>query len=459
MTKININDYLICSKDSKKDISTKLVLNKYKTLFFENKKKEIIGSLTHGDIRRGVFELDKTNNLSSLINKNFIFTNHKKLTFYQSVLFKDLSVELIPVLDKKKKLIGLIKNDLEEKLSNLRQKFKKSNIKLSTLQIKSPARISFSGGTFDNSRNISLYGHHFFSSTINYYLSICFRIRKKGVKIIFKNTSFFFKDIRDFMLCKKPQLILLINFFEEFSLDMHFELKINQDWPVGSGLGGSSTLTNSLVILFLKIYGIKRSYKDIISIAYYIERIKSSIKGGWQDFLPPVIGGANLVLMNKDDINYKNISLTKFKNINANFYLIFNKSRKHRNDSIHKNINTKNLSSFNSKELIIFSKKSHNLDNFYTLKIFDSLQNDSNLFFKYFKKQSLKKNNIYQNHLFKELDLINQKLIRNPKKILVSKFVGGGGSSTILIVCNFKIENNLPKISEINLTKYKFKFI
>ena len=85
---------------------------KIKTLFVINRKKKIVGTISDGDIRRGILKYKKLEvKIYKIMRKNFFFLDEKKKIF-DYVKLKKNNFLLIPVLDKKKNIID-IKN-LEE---------------------------------------------------------------------------------------------------------------------------------------------------------------------------------------------------------------------------------------------------------------------------------------------------------------------------------------------------------
>ena len=86
---------------------------------FVYKKKKFYGTLTDGDIRRGLLRgLSLNSTIRSLINKNpkFVFekdlNNKKKIT----KLNKNVNFDLVPVINNKKKIIGIF-NKFENKIN------------------------------------------------------------------------------------------------------------------------------------------------------------------------------------------------------------------------------------------------------------------------------------------------------------------------------------------------------
>ena len=120
-------DYFI--KENQKISECLKLLNKnyYKCLFVLGKNKKIKGSVTDGDLRRGLlngFNLDDF--IKNIYKKNFIYYEEKKIDLRKvRQIFKndETHIDLIPILNKEKKFIRFLtkheKNNKKRKLHNL----------------------------------------------------------------------------------------------------------------------------------------------------------------------------------------------------------------------------------------------------------------------------------------------------------------------------------------------------
>ena len=86
----------------------KVGVSKFKTLIVVNKKNKFLGTLTDGDIRRGILNgsnfQDKINNF---YNKKALVTSLKKSL---NLFKKKLDVNMVPVLSKKSKVVDILFN-------------------------------------------------------------------------------------------------------------------------------------------------------------------------------------------------------------------------------------------------------------------------------------------------------------------------------------------------------------
>ena len=112
-----------------KKISTALkVLNssKEKTIFVTNENKQLIGTITDGDIRRGFLKgHDINKNLTFFMRKKFKFLFNKELKNDEKInqLFGNNEIEQLPVIDNKNRIIDIIFSPENKKLDTIRNPF------------------------------------------------------------------------------------------------------------------------------------------------------------------------------------------------------------------------------------------------------------------------------------------------------------------------------------------------
>jgi D-glycero-alpha-D-manno-heptose-7-phosphate kinase len=74
-------------------------------------------------------------------------------------------------------------------------------------------------------------------------------------------------------------------------LDLH----VRSDFPVGSGLGGSSAVTTALVAAFNELRLDRWTTYEIAEVSFQAERLCFGVAGGWQDQYASAFGGFNLI--------------------------------------------------------------------------------------------------------------------------------------------------------------------
>jgi dTDP-glucose pyrophosphorylase/CBS domain-containing protein len=103
-----------------------------KCLIISNKNLKLLGTLTDGDIRNLIISGKKLNtSIDNFYNKNpkFVFKNQYNIKDLRKEFLKD-RYELIPVVDKNKKIVDVISWDQAFKKDTIQKKKLKGNIKL-----------------------------------------------------------------------------------------------------------------------------------------------------------------------------------------------------------------------------------------------------------------------------------------------------------------------------------------
>lgn len=160
---------------------------------------------------------------------------------------------------------------------------------------KAPFRVSFGGGGTDMPPYCTDYGGCVISTTIDRHVYISIQPRedfKIKLKSIDYNKQFTFNIGDDnytgeFELFKGVINVLDIN--EGFNITVYSEL------PVGSGMGGSSSLCVALIGAFNEFYQLKLDNQQIAEKACQIERSELKQKGGYQDQFAASFGGFNFI--------------------------------------------------------------------------------------------------------------------------------------------------------------------
>ncbi len=88
------------------------------TLFILNEAKQLVGTLTDGDIRRGIINNISTDaSVKLFMNAHFRYIEQDKFTIEDINKIKALNIQLLPVLDQEKRIIRIV--DLHQKRSLL----------------------------------------------------------------------------------------------------------------------------------------------------------------------------------------------------------------------------------------------------------------------------------------------------------------------------------------------------
>lgn len=441
---MSFDKYIVKVDDSFKYCLKKIQDNQSGFVLVENENFQIVGVITDGDIRRVLID-ENHNNLSLLeiCNKNFI-SSDESASFESLYKILDNKIRFIPILDNQKRLLNIF----DKKSLPLRDE---KNI---CTRSKSPVRISFGGGGSDTTSYFTNNNGAVLNAAISIY-SHCTLIKKDDKKILINSLDLKleieYDDINDFN-SKKDDFELFRALIYVIKPDFGFELYIQSDFPIGTGLGGSATVLSAIIGCFNELRIDKWNMYEISEIAYEAERIHLNISGGWQDQYATVFGGINFMEFQSNDNLILPIKLNKdlLFEFQENLVLCFTNSN-HGDNDIHEDQKKNTL----NKDIIENIKI--NVDLVYEMKK-TLLKGNLNGFGDLLNKAwNLKKSfspfisNSY-------LDDIYNEALKNGS--FGGKLLGAGGGGYFLFYTNYENRNNLINWmnSKENLTYTPFEF-
>ena len=267
--------------------------NKYGFVFTKDSNGKVNGLVTDGDIRRAILDDTKLDEkISSISNKKFLWAGIDEC---REQLLKNLDghIQFIPILDDNGKLVKIVsKNYLPlEKETN------------TYIRARAPVRVSFGGGGSDLT--------HFFLNTpgavvnaaISIYSHALMKVRPDSKIIIHSHDlgkSFSANNLEEALILKEP-FGLIQSILHVIKPEFGFQLSLNSDFSVGSGLGGSATLCAAVLGCFNEVRQDKWSQYELAEIAFQAERLHLGIAGGWQDQYATVFGGFNFIEFHKEE--------------------------------------------------------------------------------------------------------------------------------------------------------------
>ena len=420
-----------------------------------NNKKKCIASFTDGDIRRHLSI--KGNKLTDKIykasNKNFHYLHancsyNNKIRGFEKLLKKNVGILTLPLIDKKKFLIGIVNYDDVSNFIKFGQKFNfKSNNRIT---VSVPTRLSFVGGGYDFSWNINELENHVLTATLNKKIYVSISLRKdKKIKIINlkENISYFIKNFEN------TNKDLVASILKTSKINFGLNISIDTDVEKGSGLGGSSALTIGILsaLELLKKKDNKLDLYNIANTAYKAERIEFGNEGGWQDYFATAFEGFKWIKMNNKDIEVTKINLKDDILNELNYHMLSFKYGNQRDSSLlHKNnltkkINTKNFLKYLKKSKIIANQMKKNLVNG---KLFDFY----NLLDKSWKIKTKINWSTSSKNIFDIYDAAKK------KGAISGKLLGAGQSGYFVFFAKRQYHNDIIKVmTKMNLKKEDLK--
>ena len=440
-----LDKFLINTNASINDAIAKIELNSKGFVLVENEIKQILGTLTDGDIRRALLAGAQLSDLAlNYINKKFIFLDDD--SFEHESIYKKLDQEItfIPVLDNNKRLLKFITKD------TIPPRFEK----LITSRSKSPVRISFGGGGSDTTAFFKDNNGAVINSTISLYshCSLCKRTDSKiNIDSADLNINKSYLSLDEFLNSDKCALDLIKATIKVINPSFGFDLYIQSDFPLSSGLGGSAVVVSSIIGCFNEFRIDKWGSYEVAELAYEAERLNMGVSGGWQDQYATVFGGFNFMEFSDQQnlIHPLRLSETTKNSLEQNLILCYTNTS-HKSGDIHQdqksNLDNKVIEENVKKNVKIAYKMRESLlkEN---LNEFSRLMNDS---------WELKKS--YSDDI--STDYLD-KIYLGAKKngALSGKLLGSGGGGYFLFYTNFSNRNRLINwIKSEGLIYTNFKF-
>jgi len=440
-----LDKFLINTNALINDAIIKIEANSKGFVLVENDVKQVLGTLTDGDIRRALLAGAKLSDLAlNHINKNFIFLDDNSME-HESIYKKlDQEITFIPVLDDNKRLLKFItKNTIPSRFE-----------KLITARSKSPVRISFGGGGSDTTAFFKDNNGAVINSTISLY-SHCSLSKRNDSKLNIDsadlNINKLYLSLEEFLNSEKCPLDLIKATIKVINPSFGFDLYIQSDFPLSSGLGGSAVVVSSIIGCFNEFRIDKWTSYEIAELAYEAERLNMGISGGWQDQYATVFGGFNFMeFSNRQNLIHPlRLSETTKSSLEQNLILCYTNTS-HKSGDIHQdqksNLDNKGIQENVKKNVKIAYKMRESLlkEN---LNEFSNLMNDS---------WELKKS--YSNDISSDyLDNIYEGAKQNGA--LSGKLLGAGGGGYFLFFTNFSNRNKLINwIKSEGLIYTNFKF-
>jgi D-glycero-alpha-D-manno-heptose-7-phosphate kinase len=220
------------------------------------------------------------------MNPNFVSASEKLSREHMLKIFSS-DLRVVPILDSQGCLVDIIKYDsLKSSPQN----------KLSS-HARAPVRISFGGGGSDVTNFFSEAAGAVINSTISLYAHAAMRLRDDS-KIVIESLDLEKRETYDdlsSLMSGKSDMPLIRAVIELLEPDYGFELQVHSDYPISSGLGGSSSVIAAVLGCFNEFRLDKWDLYELSELAYQVERLHLNIAGGWQDQYATVFGGVNFM--------------------------------------------------------------------------------------------------------------------------------------------------------------------
>ena len=208
------------------------------------------------------------------------------------------------------------------------------------IKSKAPLRLGLAGGGTDLDTYCDKFGGYVLNATISLYAH-CTLEEQNNSKIIFEaldigqclevESSTFLKLNGQLDLHKGIYNRIVKDFIKT---PLSFKISTYTDVPVGSGLGGSSTLVVAIIKAFVEWLNLPLGEYDIAQLAFEIEREDINIIGGAQDQYSATFGGFNFMKFYNNkrvDVNPLVIKRWIIDELEASILLYFTNIKRHAN--------------------------------------------------------------------------------------------------------------------------------
>lgn len=293
----------------------------------------VTGILTDGDVRRYLIDNKNIDGLTvaDVCNTQFIYGYEDDPQEKLISLF-DTKIKFLPIINSSKKLISIQFFD-EMKRSDSDKK----------IRTRAPARITFGGGGSDKFDYFKARQGLCINAAIKKY-AFCTVSRLptyNGIKIVSSDYDavWEFDDTKHLMNAKDARLLIYQKIAAFINLNESVTIHTHCDFPIGSGLGGSSSLSVAMLRAFAVLRGTNTPKLNLAKEAYKFERISMNISGGWQDQYVAAIGGVNAIHFTQDRHQVHNIRLSPeiLNELQASLYLCYS-GVSHNSSQIHRSI-------------------------------------------------------------------------------------------------------------------------
>lgn len=290
---MQLDTFLIAASAALREALQRIESNRHGMVFVTDAQAHVIGVATDGDIRRRLLNGGSLNDsIAQCANTDFVWES--PATPRELLLKKlDHRIRVIPLLDAAQRLVGIVSRDHLPVRSE----------GAVYARARAPVRLSFGGGGSDLT-------HYFsgddvgavISTTISLYSHATLRIRDDQ-KIIIHSLDLaetLEADDLTSALQVKSRFRLIQSLLQTITPNFGFELSLNSDFPINSGLGGSAAVSAATLGCFNEFRRDRWDLYELAEIAYQAERHHLGVAGGWQDQYATVFGGVNFMEFRMD---------------------------------------------------------------------------------------------------------------------------------------------------------------
>lgn len=323
-----LKKFLILENQTISEAFKLIECNQARSVIVISPQNVVLGIATDGDIRRYLLDSPNLSSPVSLcMNKNFKYFEQgsPRETILRAL---NNSTHILPIVDSKKVLVDVV-TVVDFPLKEQGKVIARA---------KSPVRISFSGGGTDLTHYFVEHGGAVLNATVKLYSRASLRKRNESQITIHSSDLGISLTVKNLEALKNDSSMPLISAtIGLINPDFGFELTISSDFPMKSGLGGSSVVLSAIIGCFNEFREDKWDNYEIAELAFQAERLYLSMAGGWQDQYATVFGGFNFMefTANQNIVHSLRISREVKLELEENLLLCYTNTS-HDSDQLHK---------------------------------------------------------------------------------------------------------------------------
>ena len=260
--------------------------SRFQIVFVLSEAGILIGLITNGDLRRHLLAGGSTSDPVTLcMNQNYrsVLVDASREEILKLL---DLGFHVIPRVDANGKLVDLVtpEYDLASPEAPI------------LTRARAPVRISFSGGGSDLTYYFVDRPGAVLSATVALYCHATLIPRADEEIHIYSEDLDSYEQYSSLIdLLSSDSRGLLRAVVSVIKPTYGFDLYVRSDFPVGSGLGGSSAVATAVVAAFNEMRLDRWTTYEVAELAFQAERVCFGVAGGWQDQYASAFGGFNLI--------------------------------------------------------------------------------------------------------------------------------------------------------------------
>ncbi len=260
--------------------------SRFQIVFVLDNTNHLLGLITNGDLRRHMLGGgSSSDSVTACMNRNFRSVSIDT-TREEMLKLLDLGFHVIPRLDFEGRLVDFVtpEYDLASPEAPI------------LTRARAPVRISFSGGGSDLTYYFVDRPGAVLSTTVALYCHATLIPRSNEEINIYSEdleSHECYASLMDLLVSNNRGLLRAVVAVTKPSYG--FDLYVRSDFPVGSGLGGSSAVATAVVAAFNEMRLDRWTTYEVAELAFQAERVCFGVAGGWQDQYASAFGGFNLI--------------------------------------------------------------------------------------------------------------------------------------------------------------------